>query len=330
MEEGRWKMENGRWKMVSIVVPAYNSSRTIRSCIEACLNQDYPELEVIVVDDGSTDGMGEIVRGYPVRYIRKPNGGPASARNVGWRAAIGEIVCFTDADCIPVRDWVSRLVSGYTSDEVAAVGGSYEIVNPDSLLATCIHEEIIQRHLSMPREVDYLGSFNLSLRKRVLEEVGGFDEGYRKASGEDNDLSYRLSKLGYKLIFDSEAKVAHHHPERLWPYLLHQFRHGYWRMKLYREHPYMAKGDVYSGISDLIQPPLFLATMGLLPFAFKSPIGGILLALLSIGVILQLPNAIRIVKRKGKIRHLALVPIALLRGYARGLGMLFGFWRFFV
>jgi glycosyltransferase involved in cell wall biosynthesis len=96
--------------LATIVVPAYNAARTIKACVEACLNQDYAAVEVVVADDGSTDDTARIVRSYPVHYLWQENAGPASARNRGWRAATGEIVCFADSDCVPASDWVSRLV----------------------------------------------------------------------------------------------------------------------------------------------------------------------------------------------------------------------------
>lgn len=315
---------------VSVVIPAYNAASTIAGCIRACITQDYPDVEVIVVDDGSTDGTEHIIRGQPVRYLRQENSGPASARNRGWRASKGAFVCFTDSDCVPARDWVSKLVKQYVSAEIAGVGGTYDIANDDSLLAASIQEEIVQRHLRMPKYVDYLGSFNASYRRSVLEKVGGFDESYRIASGEDNDLAYRVVKHGYRLVFTREARVAHYHPDHLWRYLKHQFWHGYWRVRIYGHHPDMARGDAYGGLTDLAQPPLALATLCLFPFCFVRPVAYVALGLLIMGLALQLPMPLAIVRRTGQVRYSALVPVTFLRGYARGLGMAWGVLRFFV
>jgi len=317
--------------MVSIVIPAYNASSTLPCTIETCLEQEYPrdKLEVVVVDDGSMDGTRWIVRQYPAKYIYQQNSGPATARNAGWTSAQGEIICFTDSDCVPARDWVSKLVEEYTSDEIAGVGGTYDIADDSNLLAACVHEEIVQRHLRTPRYVNYLGSFNVSYRRAVLEEVGGFNESYRMASGEDNDLAYRVIKRGYRLVFTRDAKVAHYHPHNLWRYLRQQFWHGYWRMKLYRNHPDMARGDAYGGAADLVQPPLALATLCLLPFSFLTPIIYLVSALLIVGLGLQLPTPSAIIKRTGQIRYLALVLVTFLRGYARGLGMALGILKLF-
>ena len=167
---------------VSLVIPTYNAGQVLKETIEACLGQDYPpdRMEVIIVDDGSTDDTSSLVSGYSVEYIYQENRGPASARNRGWKAAKGEIVCFTE------KGWVKKLVEGYTSPQVGGVGGSYDIRNPGSALARLIHQEILARHRAMPRETQFLGSFNVSFRHRVLQEEGGFDESFHWASGEDN------------------------------------------------------------------------------------------------------------------------------------------------
>jgi len=296
------------------------------------LNQDYPKdrIELIIVDDCSTDNTGQIIQQYPVIYLYQQNSGPATARNTGWKSAKGEIICFTDSDCVPASDWISSLVKNYASDEIGGVGGTYDIANPHSLLASCIHEEIFFRHLRMPYYVNYLGSFNLSYRRKILEETGGFKETFRKASGEDNDLSYRVIKSGYKLVFTKDAKVAHYHPHNLKKYLKQQFWHGFWRMKLYRDNPDMMKGDSYGGGFDFIEPPLALLVLGLLPFVFLFPFYLLITALLVFELLIPLPMILSIVKRTGDIKYSAFLPVRFLRGYARGLGMALGIYRFLI
>ncbi|MEI8175711.1 MAG: glycosyltransferase, partial [Candidatus Omnitrophota bacterium] len=315
---------------ISIIIPAYNADRTIAQTLEACLAQDYPKdaLEIIVVDDGSTDDTKDIVARYPVRYIAQKNAGPAAARNRGWRAAKGELICFTDADCIPEKAWATKIARGYESDNVGAVGGSYDIANPRSLLASCIHQEILARHESMPRSVRALGSYNLSVRRELLERVGGFDEMYRTSSGEDNDLSYRLLREGKQLMFDRSIVVAHHHPENLGRYLRTQFWHGYWRVRLYLGHPSMAQGDDYSGIVDYLQPVVAVAAVGAGALAPLLPIAGkIAAALLVIEVALQVPMIARVVRRAPRARYLFLLFVTFMRAFARGLGMARGVLR---
>jgi glycosyltransferase involved in cell wall biosynthesis len=111
----------------SVVIPTHNRKDTLRRCLATATGQVYPDYEVIVVDDGSTDGTGDMVqREFPqVRYIRQdPNRGPAVARNRGIEVADGEIIAFTDDDCLLPLDFLSRLAEGYQRyPEVAGVGG---------------------------------------------------------------------------------------------------------------------------------------------------------------------------------------------------------------
>ncbi|OGW18687.1 MAG: hypothetical protein A3G93_15930 [Nitrospinae bacterium RIFCSPLOWO2_12_FULL_45_22] len=317
---------------ISIVIPAFNSQKTIAQAIEACLQQIYDqgEIEVIIVDDGSTDDTQKIVRSYPVGYIFQENSGPAKARNTGWEAAQGDIICFTDSDCIPHNDWVQKLVRNFNAKDVGAVGGSYSIANEENLLAACIHQEILLRHEQMPKRAKALGSYNLSVPKRLLEKIGGFNEEYTQASGEDNDLCYRLIKAGYSLYFEKEALVFHYHPSNFLRYLRHQFWHGYWRVKLYQDHPGMMRGDDYSGLFDFIQPPCFLLTFGLVPFVWLSPVDQILLILSTLGLIFQIPLAAKIAARKRQYKYLMIIPINFSRGFARSLGMAVGILRFWL
>ena len=331
MEAGMADEQPGRHPAVSIVVPVYNAARYLPGLVEACRAQEYPNLRgVILVDDGSTDGSRGVAKGLDCTLIEQSNGGPAAARNTGWRNACGEIICFTDSDCLPPADWVENLVAEYCSGEVAGAGGTYGIANPEYWLARCIHEEIIERHAAMSSRVNYLGSFNLSYRKRVLEEVGGFDESFLRASGEDNDLAYRIVKCGYQLAFTRAARVMHHHPHRLLQYLRQQFRHGYWRMKLYRRHPDMSRGDSYAGILDFMQPVMALLALPLVALSFYRPIAYAAAAVVAAEFALQLPMAVRIALRTRRPGYLAFAPVTFLRAYARGAGLVYGVWRFFI
>lgn len=260
----------------SIIIPAYNSESMIRMVLEAILCQTVLPMEVIVVDDGSTDRTGDLVCLFSeVKYIRQKNGGPAAARNRGAREAQGDILVFMDSDCRPQADWLERLLEGFTEKVIGAVAGSYGIQNPESLLARCVHQEICFRHrYLMPVYPHVFGSYNVGIRREVFFDVGGFDESYRNASGEDNDLSYKILEAGYKIYFQCSSKVDHRHPWRMGVYFREQFRHGYWRVRMYRRHPGMMKGDDYTFWKDIVEAPLALFFLVLLlagiiyPFSF--------------------------------------------------------------
>lgn len=307
----------------SIVVPCFNAERTIARCVEACLQQDYPNLELIFVDDGSDDSTTAILGTYDgITVVTQKNKGPAAARNLGWRVSSGQIVCFTDADCVPNPRWVSRLVERYTHLAVGGVGGSYNLANAESWLARCIQEESQQLHLGMPNHTNFLGSFNASYRRSVLEQADGFDERFRRASGEDNDLSYRVIDLGYKLSFDAANSVAHYHPEHLWSYMRRQFWHGYWRIELYKKHPNRLHGDDLYSLPVFVQLPLSLLAVLAWALSWVTHIILYLAIALSALVLLgEIPMTGAIVRRTRHMQYLPFALVMMARDFVRGLGM---------
>jgi glycosyltransferase involved in cell wall biosynthesis len=158
-----------RFINLSVIIPAYNASATIGRTLTALANQDYSSnFEVIVVDDGSSDDTFSVVSSFPaVRYVRQDNAGPASARNHGARLAQGDLLAFTDSDCVPHSDWISQLTAGFTVGDCSkpsctgVVAGSYGIANPENDLAQCIYAEIVWRHVHlMPDFPTACGSYN--------------------------------------------------------------------------------------------------------------------------------------------------------------------------
>ncbi len=317
---------------VSIVIPAYNSSKTIASAIEGCLKQDYDskKIEIIVVDDGSQDNTKNIVNSYKVKYIYQTNQGPATARNNGWKHANGEIIAFLDSDCIPRKYWLSKMVNHYNLPSVVCVGSRYGIANRESLLACCIFFEFIVRYKRMPRHPKFLGSHGYSFRKSFLETIGGYSEEYKMASHEDNELAYRIIARGYTTVFDKTNIVEHHFPTNIFKYLRIQFWHGFWRMKLYVDHPHMITGDDYSDIWDYAQPPLMLAFLILLPFTFYKTIMFLDLFILACVVFLQIPITLSIISLCMRKRYFVYIPFMIMRAIARSLGMVKGIIKFWI
>lgn len=252
---------------ISVVVAVYNSERTIAQVLQSILTQDYPHpIEVVVVDDGSTDSTATIIKTFPrVKYFYQENQGPAVARNQGARLASGDFIFFIDSDCVAKSDWIQRNIVHFFDPSVAVVSGSYDIMNSENLLARVIHAEIIFRHrFLMPKYPKVFGSYNFSIRKKVFDQVGGFNVGYRYPSGEDNDLSYKVIHSGHKIFFALDSLVGHYHTTRLLKYLKEQFRHGFWRVKMYRDHPCMGRGDDYTFWKDIVEIPLALGILFIL------------------------------------------------------------------
>ncbi len=220
----------------SVVIATYNRKDLLRRCLMAVTRQDYPDYEVIVVDDGSTDGTEEMVqREFPqVRYIRQePNRGPAAARNRGIEAATGEIVAFTDDDCEPPPNWLRRLQSGFEHyPEAGAVGGIQEA--PEAMLRHNLlarYESFLTRRVYGVGERPVVGrpapggTNNLAVKRPLLERLKGFDESFPLAAGEDADLLDRLAHMGYTTVC-LPVKVTHHQDYSWPPFLCQQVRRG--------------------------------------------------------------------------------------------------------
>lgn len=308
---------------VSLVIPGRNCERTIRRCLEAACaiaaKEGSPLREIIFVDDGSTDATAAIVAEFPVSLIRGEGRGPGAARNAGWRAATNPLIWFVDSDCVAEPDALAHLLPHLDDPKVGGVSGSYGIMNPHSLLARLIHEEIIQRHLAMPVEVNFLATFNVLYRREALERVGGLDERFLK--GQDAELSFRVMEAGYTLHFEIESRVRHFHEERLLKYLRVQRQQGYWRVWLHLRHAGHARGDSYSSLLDHVQPPL---AMLCLPGSLLALVPGARwLALLGPALLLlaQVPLTARLVARTRRADMLAFAPMSFLRAFWRGVGM---------
>ena len=172
----------------------------------------YANFEVIVVDDGSTDGAGEIAREYNVRVIRTENRGLSSARNTGLSAATGEIVAYLDDDASPDPDWLHYLTDTFRKMNCAGVGGPNIPFANDGRVAACIaHTSGRPTHVLLSDgEAEHIPGCNMAFRRDCLQAVGGFDTQFRVA-GDDVDICWRIRQSGGKLGF-SPAAIVWHHP----------------------------------------------------------------------------------------------------------------------
>lgn len=333
-------------RAVTLVIPGRNCAATLRPCLSAALplldDLESRLAEIIFVDDGSTDDTAGIVKQFPrVRLLQQPNRGPSAARNNGWRNARTPLIWFIDSDCITEPDALRKLLPHIDDPTVGGVGGSYAIVNKDSRLARLIHEEIIQRHLGMSKDVNFLASFNVLYRTSALEKVGGFDELFGSPSAEDAQLSFRVHEAGWRLRFEIDSRVGHYHPTRLMKYLKTQARHGYWRAWLHLDHRGHAIRDSYSSWIDHAQPPIAMLVLALL-----IPTVAIILAAddsihvrwlaappLFVGIlllaVLPLPMTFRLLRRVRRVEMLLYAPLSVIRAFWRGAGMTLGLLHYY-
>jgi GT2 family glycosyltransferase len=201
---------------VSVVIPTHNRRASLRACLAAALAQELDGgYEVIVVDDASTDGTADMLAAeFPaVRVLRQAaNRGPAAARNRGIQAARGAFVAFTDDDCRVPPGWLAALLAALERHPRAAGAGGWQ-APPDELVrrnpvARVEYDQhfrrwgpAAQREQVGGYEVPAFGTNNAAYRRAALLELGGFDEGFPAAAGEDADLNYRLAQAGWQLAY---------------------------------------------------------------------------------------------------------------------------------
>lgn len=317
---------------VSVIVPVYNSAKTIGRCLKGLLNQTCPanEYEIIVVDDGSNDATGYIVKSFDVRYIRKGKAGPAAARNEGAKRARGEILLFTDSDCVPNRDWVEKMTDSLKKKGVVGVKGAY-ITGQKSIVARFSQLEFEERYkmLEKAESIDMVDTHAGGYRKDVFMKMGGFDASFPVANNEDTELSYRMSNSGYKMIFNSSAIVSHlNHPDAVVKYAKLKFWRGYWRAVVYRKIPNKMLRDTYTPKTLKLQILSLFAFVGSIFLALLFPGSGVLLPSFLAVVFCLLSLSFTMSALKKDILVGILSPLMLVvRAFALGLGSLWGFAR---
>ncbi len=325
--------------LISIIIPAYNAEKTIGKTIEALLKQNYPKkkYEIIIIDDGSKDNTCSVVSKYPVKMVKIKHSGPAKARNFGAKKSKGNIIIFTDADCVPSKNWIKNMVEPFKTPDIVGVSGTYKTSNSNKFMAKFSGYEIEQRHEKMKKQkyIDFIGTFSAAYKKDVFAKFGGFDTKFKTSSGEDPELSFRIAKAGLKMIFQPKAFVYHPHPDTLWRYLKQKYQRAVWRNLLYwsKHKEKILSADSYT--SKLLLPQIFISglilliTFGLFIF-YHNFILSILLFFVSFFVIALLFNLdfINFLRKKEKKIVLLSPCILFLRNLVVVFGVLDGVFRY--
>ena len=224
---------------VSVVVCAYNAERTMEACLASLEHLNYPDYEVVVVNDGSKDRTLEISErfGY-CRIISQPNMGLSVARNVGAEAATGEIVAYTDSDCVADPDWLIYLVAKMEDSELVACGGPNFPPPEGSLVPAAVAVSPGgPTHVLLSDDVaEHIAGCNMAFRRDVLLRLGGFDPVYR-AAGDDVDICWRLQDAGHTIGFSPVAVVWHFRRNTVQAYIGQQRGYGKAEALVYAKHP---------------------------------------------------------------------------------------------
>jgi O-antigen biosynthesis protein len=305
-----------RWPRVSVVVCAFNAEECISDCLDSLAHCGYPDLEVIVCDDGSQDETAEVARRFPFRLLRLPHVGLSACRNAGMAEASGEVVAYLDADAACHPEWPYHLVLSLDGGTVAATGG------PNLPVPGCgLVERAVAQCPGNPVHVlvsddraEHVPGCNMAFRKEMLEEVGGFDQVFVTA-GDDVDVCWRLLDAGYQIAYAPAAQVLHHRRGSVRGFLRQQAGYGRAERMVSGRHPHrfnglgqaIWSGFIYTGphiLPRLLRPVVYHGSVGqaayqpvvrhtpelahawgtaLLPLSVPLALAGLFLALLSIG-----------------------------------------------
>jgi len=225
---------------VSIIIPVYNSEKTLKLCLDAIFRQTYKNFEVIIVDDCSKDNSYNIAKKYKKNNCKiiklKKNSGPAVARNIGARYAKGEFLMFVDSDVALKKNVLSLIIEKFKKEPgLAAVNGIYA---KKPLIRDSLVEDyrVLQEHYWQKSTAGYISSIMISIaaiKKNIFKEIGGFDERYKKADVEDVEFGHRLSQK-YKTYMSPAIQGYHDSDDKLMKILKNISKRAMYRVKLFK------------------------------------------------------------------------------------------------
>jgi len=222
------------WDLISVVIPALNSASTISHTLSSIFSNEFPRslYEVLVIDNGSSDDTVQIAKRYPVKVHHCPKKGIGPPRNFGIRMAKGDIVCFTDSDCIVEKDWLEKITGFFEQNPKAdGVGGPVFPYFRSQNKIQRLTGELFAEDQGYPKEIKKVefGSLNgmifgsnCAYKKKALVHAGFFSE----PGGSNLELSWRLARMGRNLFFNPSIRACHIFPYSLKGILKQQFRWG--------------------------------------------------------------------------------------------------------
>ena len=297
---------------ISVVIPTRNEAANIQQCLEAVFSQSLKPYEVIVIDGQSTDETVEKAKTFPVKVFYEDAQSIACARQIGVENSESEYIAFTDADCIPDKEWLHNLVTGF-DEGIIGVGGSAKNTG-ESLWEKSVNialgtflggaSSLQGRFLENRQFVRSIGGFNSMYRRQDIVEAGGFDN--RLPGGEDLELNKRLSRTG-KLLYIPQAMVLHHHRWTLPKFAKKMFRYG------------KERGMIRAW--DLQVIPALVAPLFLISLAFTR---WVLIPLLGLYCILLAAIACKVTIEQRNVRYLVSIPVVYIVEHAFYIA---GFWK---
>ena len=234
--------------LITIIVPVRNEEKTIEKCLQSLKSLDYPNYEIIVVNDGSTDGTEKILKKFDTIVVLNTEGvGPSMARNLAIENAKGEYLAFTDGDCLIDKDWLNQLLAYFKDTNIMGVGGNQLCPEDETPFGKDVHDFLNLIAFS----TDYLKSgkevmnirhnptCNMMYRRAAFQQMGGIQKDLWPC--EDLEFDCRLTRSGYTLIYNPRAVVYHYRPKNLKKFGQMHFRYGRAHVKLVRRYGFMEK-----------------------------------------------------------------------------------------
>ncbi|MBL0225277.1 MAG: mycofactocin biosynthesis glycosyltransferase MftF [Geobacteraceae bacterium] len=301
---------------ISIVIPVKDRADELKRCLASIAGLSYPQekLQVIVVDDGSSDDSAQVARQFGALLVTSggTGRGPAAARNVGAARAGGEILAFIDSDCSASKEWLNELIPAFNNPAMAAIGGqvdgmcSASIVDRYESVMSSLSLGAHERVGSSGSDTFYLPSCNLLVRRSAFRSAGGFKDGMHV--GEDVDLTWRLRDMGWTISYLPAGNVLHEHRSTIRSFMSRRFDYGTSEGMLQVLHPARRK--------QMVIPPV-LAIVLLLCLA--APFGGpwLLLPAFVLLMVDALAGRLRFFRRQ-----LPIGLLSVLGGRLRALGSL--------
>ncbi|MFC1850939.1 glycosyltransferase [candidate division CSSED10-310 bacterium] len=276
----------------SIIIPTYDRNEHLKLCLTAISNLDYDHngFEVIVVNDGDSNPPQEVVASFKyqfdIKLLTQPHSGPAIARNKGGLQARGEYLAFTDDDCEPSPDWLTKLAARFAVRADRCIGGqtmNSQTHSLHSLASQALLQYLFSYYNAEPDQARFLTSNNLALPRKYFLEIGGFNPNFSLAAAEDRELCDRCLHLGYALSFAPEVLVYHNQDLTLHSFLKQHFNYGRGAHCFHKERARR------TGTKLKLESPTFYLNLLCYPLSLKRSIRDLMIVTLL--VLSQLSNA---------------------------------------
>lgn len=302
--------------LVSIILPTFNDERTVGNTLESLVRLSYEPREILIVDDGSTDGTLKTMEAYKkqglIQVTETPHRGRSHARNLGFKNARGPIVFFAESDAIYDPDYLTKTVRHLADPRVGGVLSMGDILDPKSLVEKCMDVEMhIRNTRALAKKMKPISAW--VYRADALKRVGGFDE--RLEVAEDQDLAIRVRSLGYDIVYEPTINWWHPASRNLLDLISRSARHGRKRILFCIKHPRKTP-FTYLGLTLLF---LVLLALWLISPVFPIIALATLAATLGAEVVRTLREGWGIAKDR---RYLLILPFL---GFMRSLSFTIGF-----